>query len=167
MLSYTEILNDNEIKKFVKIARDVWHEYFPSLISIEQIEYMLNKFQSFSAVKKQMVEGYKYYFVYEDKMLVGYVVFAFKDDFLFLSKLYFIKKFRDKGFGRKTLKFLKIIAEKHQKTKIKLTVNKYNESSIQAYKNWGFEIEESKKSDIGSGYFMDDYIMINNFTLSE
>lgn len=159
MLQYIKIKNDKDINKFVELADDVWHEYFPFLLSEEQINYMLQKFQSFDAIKAQQLEGYEYYFIECENETVGYTVFAPEKDYLFLSKLYFVKQFRGQGFGRKTLNWLTDRAKEFGLNKIQLTVNKYNENSIKAYKKWGFRAIESKVFDIGNGYIMDDYIM--------
>lgn len=159
MLEYLKIKNDNDINKFIKLADEIWHEYFPFLLSEEQINYMLEKFQSFNAIKAQQEEGYEYYFMLNEGKIIGYTVFAPKQDYLFLSKLYFLKSFRGKGFGREVLGRLEQIAKNNSLKSIRLTVNKYNENSIIAYKKWGFEIIESKVFDIGNGYVMDDYIM--------
>ena len=40
-----------------------------------------------------------------------------------------------------------------------LTVNKGNELGIRAYKGTGFETIDAVRTDIGSGFVMDDYIM--------
>lgn len=159
MLEFVKVEDDSSVRKFIDIAAKVWHEYFPFLLSEEQIDYMLDKFQSFEAVKKQQNNGYEYYFILKEGEIVGYTVFALENDYLFLSKLYFLKGFRGKGFGCKTLEFLKDKAKMYGVEKIKLTVNKYNENSIKAYQKWGFEIVDSKVFDIGEGYVMDDYIM--------
>ena len=45
------------------VANEVWHEFFPCILSDEQIDYMVDKFQSYDAMKKQMEDGYEYYFV--------------------------------------------------------------------------------------------------------
>ena len=45
-------------------------------------------------------------------------------------------------------------------SKIRLTVNKGNEHAIGVYSHYGFQVEEQVKSDIGSGYVMDDYVMV-------
>lgn len=159
MLKYDIINDDNSINTFCALAAAIWHEYFPFLLSAEQIDYMLAKFQSPEAVKLQQQEGYQYYFIKNDDNIVGYVVFKPEKDCLFLSKLYFIKENRGKGFGRQALAFLIGTAKKQNLNKIQLTVNKYNDNSIAAYKKWGFDIAKSKVFDIGSGYVMDDYIM--------
>ena len=40
-----------------------------------------------------------------------------------------------------------------------LTVNKYNDLGIRAYKGTGFEVVDAVETPIGNGFIMDDYIM--------
>lgn len=162
MINFTKIINDAQLKTFAKIADAVWHEYFGFLLSGEQIDYMVARFQSYEAVKAQIADGYEYYFIEKDGEIVGYTGFCPKIDELFLSKLYILKNFRGSGIGRRALGFIIKKAREYKLLKITLTVNKYNESTIKAYEKWGFENINSVVTDIGSGYVMDDYIMALN-----
>ena len=51
------------------MAADIWRECYASILSGEQIEYMLDVFLSIDALKKQILEGgYEYFFIeYEGK----------------------------------------------------------------------------------------------------
>jgi len=60
MINFTKITTDSQLKTFAKIANDVWHEYFSFLLSAEQIDYMVARFQSYEAVKTQIADGYEY-----------------------------------------------------------------------------------------------------------
>jgi hypothetical protein len=51
------------------------------------------------------------------------------------------------------------IAKEHNKTSIRLTVNKYNNTTIKAYEKWGFSTINDVVTDIGNDFVMDDYIM--------
>ena len=159
MIKFNKITNDAQLKVFAGIADEVWHEYFSFLLSKEQIDYMVARFQSYEAVKAQIADGYEYYFVEKNGEIAGYTGFCPKDDKLFLSKLYILKNFRNCGIGRKTLEFLIEKAHEYKLLKIILTVNKHNEPTIKAYEKWGFKNVDSVVTDIGSGYVMDDYIM--------
>lgn len=44
--------SDEDIQQLAKLANEIWHEYFIDIISFEQIEYMVEKFQSYPALKK-------------------------------------------------------------------------------------------------------------------
>ena len=162
MINFEKITNDKQIKTFAKIADTIWHEYFVFLLSNDQINYMLEKFQSYEALKSQIACGYEYYFLKKCGQIIGYTGFCIKTDEFFLSKLYILKKFRNCGIGRKVLEFIIDKARENECLKITLTVNKYNESTIKAYEKWGFERIDSVVTDIGSGYVMDDYIMALN-----
>ena len=48
---------------------------------------------------------------------------------------------------------------KNGKKAIWLTVNKYNDHTIDVYRHRGFQTVRSQVSDIGNGYVMDDYVM--------
>ena len=63
------------------------------------------------------------------------------------------------GIGEKAFDKIKNIAKEKGYKEIQLTVNKYNENTIKAYKKWGLSVIDSVVTDIGQGYVMDDYIM--------
>jgi RimJ/RimL family protein N-acetyltransferase len=158
-----EIIEANSkdlIKKAVEIAGEVWRQYYPSIISKEQIEYMLEKFQSFDAVSEQIAnENYRYFLMKEGGVFEGFFAIAPKDNSLFLSKIYIKQAKRGLGFAKKSISFIKDIAEKEGFDNIILTVNRGNEPSIKAYLKLGFKISGEVDADIGGGYVMNDYEM--------
>ena len=158
-LSFKEA-DKNELDKLADLASRIWHEFFPIILSDEQIDYMVEKFQSKNAMHSQVEhENYKYYFIIINNEISGYFGISFKDDYLFLSKLYLKKEFRHKGFGSKAFEKIKSIAKENNYKKIVLTVNKYNSNTIKAYLKYGFKNVSSEETDIGNGFIMDDYIM--------
>ena len=149
-------VKENDIKTLAKLTNEIWHEYWPCILSEKQINYMVEKFQSENAIINQMKnENYKYYFINSDNQNVGYVGISPHSDYLFLSKLYIKKEFRHKGIGKAVFEKIKDFGF----DKIQLTVNKYNKNTIDAYLKYGFKIIDSVVSDIGNGFVMDDYIM--------
>lgn len=152
-------VEENEINELAELASEIWHEYWPCILTAEQIDYMVEKFQSKKAIKEQIKnENYTYYFIKVDNEIVGYVGVSDKKDYLFLSKLYIRKEFRHQGLGRLAFNEIKNLGFK----KIRLTVNKYNKNTINAYLKYGFKTIDSVVSDIGCGFVMDDYIMEYN-----
>lgn len=147
----------SDIKELASLASSIWHEYWTCLLSPEQIDYMVKNFQSEKAIKEQIEdENYTYYFIKSDNENAGYFGISDKGDFLFLSKIYIRKEFRHKGIGTKAFDKIKELALGKP---IRLTVNKHNTNSINAYKKWGFKTIDAVVTDIGSGFVMDDYIM--------
>lgn len=160
MFDWTKIETDEQIKELCVLAKEIWNEYSICFISQEQIDYMLEKFQSEAVVKDQIkYQKYQYYFLEEDGENIGYFAVQRQKDNLFLSKIYIKKGFRGKGYGRKAFVNAIIpIAQELELPAITLTVNKYNFASIMAYEKLGFDRIDSKEFDIGNGYVMDDYI---------
>lgn len=151
-----------EINKLADIADSIWHEYFVCIISKEQIDYMVDKFQSAPAIKEQIEKkGYEYYFLEEKGTILGYtgVCEEKETNKLFLSKLYLKKENRGKGYASLALDQLKQLCRERRLDAIWLTVNRFNEHTIAVYKAKGFEIVRTQAADIGNGFIMDDYIM--------
>lgn len=149
----------DEIAELASFASDIWHEAFSELLTIEQIEYMLEKFLSPVAIAASMKDGYEYYYLRDNGKNIGFTAICPKsDNTLFLSKLYLIKEERGKGYLEKTFDFLKGYAKEKGLNSIWLTVNKQNHRAIAGYKKMGMKIIRSEVTDIGSGFVMDDYV---------
>ena len=149
-----------EVKELADLASEIWHEYWPSLLSEEQIDYMVDKFQSENAIVKQLAtENYLYYFLIKDNVKCGYFGISRKKDYLFLSKLYIKKEYRHQGLGKIAFEKIIEIAKKLGYSSIKLTVNKNNKNTISAYLKYRLAIVDKAVTDIGNGFVMDDYIM--------
>jgi len=159
MLNFKKV-EVNEIKILAKLASEIWHEYWTVLLAPEQIDYMVEKFQSEKAIKRQYeIEKYTYYFLELDGRNIGYFGISEKKDYLFLSKLYILKDYRHNGFGGNAFEKIKELAVEKMYNSIQLTVNKHNTNTLKAYDKWGFKIIDSVVTDIGGGFVMDDYIM--------
>ena len=62
-----------EFNQLAELANEIWHEYFVQLLSPEQIDYMVDKFQSLPALERAIhEEGYLYFLLYEEGNLLGY-----------------------------------------------------------------------------------------------
>lgn len=162
-ISFVKVEDDAGIKNVNILAESIWFEYFPSIISVAQIEYMLDKFLSEQAIKEQIAKGEHYYIVKRDRELVGFLAINVTVESnkrkLYLSKLYLEKIYRGCGIASEMIKFIKDFAKEKKCTSIFLHVNKYNSSTINIYNHWGFKKIEDQKRDIGKGYIMDDYVM--------
>lgn len=154
------VCTDSEIKKVEDIATNVWNEHYTPIIEKDQIEYMITKFQSRDAIKKQMkYDGYKYCILNFKGTNVGYLAFKKEGKQLFLSKLYVEKEYRNNGIADLAIKHLMHVCDRDGLEKICLNVNKKNCESIEIYEKMGFVKTSEKVTDIGEGYVMDDYIM--------
>ena len=149
-------LNRQDFPQLAQTADRIWRQSYMTLLGREQIDYMLEMFQSEKAFERQASEGYIYRGVFADGRLVGYTGSRREDSRIFLSKLYLDKEFHGMGVGRKMLE--DVISQFPECTSLYLTVNKHN-PSFEIYRHWGFEVTDAVVTDIGQGYVMGDYIM--------
>ncbi len=154
-----EVKTDDQKRRTAEIADEIWHEYFPIIISNEQIDYMVDRFCSVKAMNENTAnEGYIYYIISRNGQEVGYTAIKpEKDGRLFLSKIYIYKDMRGKGYSRRVMELHKEFCREKGLNAIWLTVNKHNDTAIAAYKKLGFKCIGEGVSDIGSGFVMDDY----------
>lgn len=55
-------------QQIADLANTIWTEHYTPIIGEDQVTYMLDKFQSVVAIKKQILEGSEYYVLtYEEK----------------------------------------------------------------------------------------------------
>jgi diamine N-acetyltransferase len=141
------------------LARIIWHEHYPSIISLGQIDYMLDKFNSVNAIEAQTKEGILFFCITYNEEPIGYTAVKKEDGFLFLRKLYILSNYRGKGIAKTTMQFIEKTAYDFDLKSIRLYVNKYNTNSILAYEKMGFIKIKSMITDIGEGYVMDDFEM--------
>lgn len=142
------------------LAQIIWNEHYAKILSQEQINYMVEKFQSMPAIEAAIKEqNYQYFLLVLGDTPIGYMGVVPEDDALLISKLYLMKPFR--GERRSLLLFNKAeeIAKEMGKNKVRLFVNKHNYVPLRVYLRRGFRIVEEKKTDIGSGFFCDDFLM--------
>lgn len=159
MTEFIKVEKEN-INVLAALAKDIWFEYWHSILTLGQIYYMVNKFQSEMALKEQIGnENYTYYFIVENGQKIGYFGIVPEKDYLLLSKFYISKDYRGKGFGKIAFEKIKEIAKENNFNKIQLTVNKQNFKSHAIYEKWGFKTLHPLVTRIGNGYEMDDYLM--------
>lgn len=154
----------SQIDTLCAIAEKVWHEAFEPILPPGQTDYMIDKFQSDHAVKDQMAhQNYRYYLAKLDGQYAGFVGFAPRyqgEEEMYLSKVYILSDCRHQGVVRRLFDLVEEEAKKEGLSKIRLTVNKHNTHAYEVYQHYGYENVESVKADIGSGYYMDDYVMV-------
>ncbi|MHB9014128.1 MAG: GNAT family N-acetyltransferase [Ignavibacteriaceae bacterium] len=156
---FEEVVNQNQIEIVETLAKEIWTEHYTPIIGKNQVEYMLEKFQSRQAITDQITSGYQYFIIKKEDKSIGYLSIISRVNDLFLSKIYIKSHERGKGFARKAIQFIEDLASGKGLKKITLTVNKNNINSIKAYEKIGFKNLGSIVQDIGGGFLMDDYEM--------
>lgn len=148
-----------DLEYIAELADTIWREHYISIISLEQIEYMLDKYNSVQALEVQMNLGFLFFYITYETIPVGYVGVRRETDFLFLSKLYVLSNYRRKKLGKAAMQHVIDLANAFKLKKVKLNVNRFNTNSILAYEKLGFVKTKPIVTEIGRGFIMDDYEM--------
>ncbi|MBC8570356.1 GNAT family N-acetyltransferase [Zongyangia hominis] len=148
---------EEEIALTARLAKEIWHEHYDALIGVAQVDYMLSHFQSGEAIAAQIETGTVYVLAYWAGEPAGYCAYRPEEEKMFLSKIYVRNELRGRGIGKA---FFDHVEENARgKRSVYLTVNKHNDHSIAVYERVGFAVADQVCTDIGEGFYMDDYIM--------
>lgn len=181
-LSFELVETEPQIAELAAMADEIWHEYWPAIIGEDQTDYMVEQFQSVSAIKRDRSDhNYRYWIIREqDGHAVGYTGGAAQDvnaavhdasqqqshvvdarwpRRFFISKIYLYAHERGKHYASRVIEFYEDLCRDEGLSALYLTVNRDNELGVRAYKGRGFEVVECVDTPIGQGFVMTDYIM--------
>ena len=155
-------LREADIAPVCALAREIWRQHYPGIITVRQIEYMLEQRYSADVIRSQLRSGE----VWWDKLEVGGQLCGFANyergsaaHSMKLDKLYVHQLVRGKGYGAALIAHVADVARQQGMKELYLQVNKHNYGSVAAYLRAGFVIAQAVKADIGNGFFMDDFVM--------
>ena len=151
--------SETDIPLIRELTFEVWPQTYASILSKEQIEYMLEMMYSEKSLQQQMATGCVFLIVYEDKNPVGFASFQHQNNGQYkLHKIYVLPSQQGKGTGRFLLEFILQRLKNQNARSLQLQVNRYNKAR-KFYERLGFKVIEEADFDIGNGYFMNDYVM--------
>ena len=154
------VKTDKDIMDVATLANEIWHQHFVPIIGLDQVEYMVEKFQSYPAISNQIKnDGYEYFKIHINNTFAGYTGVHAENDSLFLSKLYIKQACRGNRLASHALNYLIGICKERSLQRIWLTCNKYNANTLAVYDHLGFKVTDEQVADIGNGFVMDDYIL--------
>ena len=152
-----------DIPLIYSLAEETWNEHYISIVSQEQINYMLQLMYSTTALEKQMNNGHEFTFAYVDNKPAGYISINHeKNGEYFLNKFYILKRYRNHKIGEKLLKYREDKLASDLKI-MRLFVYRENFKSINFYFKTGFIIEKIIDQPIGENFYMNDFIMIKKY----
>jgi GNAT superfamily N-acetyltransferase len=159
MVTLHEVGSDAERVGVVELARRIWFEHYPAIISWAQIHYMLERGYRPDIIAAEQGSGIQWHTARVDGELAGFVAFGPAGDDLKIHKLYVLRSLRKAGVGRALMKVVERAAIDGGCMGLVLTVNKFNLASIRAYLALGFSFAARVCAPIGYGFVMDDYVM--------
>ena len=154
------IADTKDITLIRKLTFLIWPQTYASVLSQEQIDFMLEMMYSETSLTKQMNEdGCRFIIVYEDKEPVGFASYSETAHKKWkLHKIYILQTQQGKGTGRFLIDYIINEIKNQGGESIQLQVNRYNKAK-EFYEKLGFIVIEEADLEIGNGYFMNDFIM--------
>lgn len=153
-----------DIPLIQELSSEIWHQVYPTVISVDQINFMLDTMYSSVSLDKQIRQlGHRFIILESEETGVGFASFSNKNPSepkrYRLQKLYLKPELHGRGLGKKMVRHICHEVVELGGTELELNVNKKN-PSILFYEHLGFYLEKEVIIDIGNGFVMDDYIMV-------
>jgi diamine N-acetyltransferase len=151
----------DDINTIGYLAQQIWPTAYGSIITMDQITYMLNLFYTPASLTNQ-IQNQKHQFILAERSgePVGFASFGRVGDsgVYQLHKLYVLTATQGKGVGKALLDFVTVQLSEASATHLVLNVNRLN-PALKFYEKTGFSKVKDHITDIGNGYIMDDYQM--------
>lgn len=155
------LLRLEEAEALVDLAGLIWRRHYPGIITQGQIEYMLASRYKPGLVRQLLARGDLWLAARAGGVLVGFAHgHPLAEGDYKLDKLYVHPDWQRHGIGGRLIAEVARHARAHHCTRLALRVNRQNHAAIQAYLKQGFQVADLVVEDIGSGYYMDDYVMV-------
>jgi ribosomal protein S18 acetylase RimI-like enzyme len=149
-----------------ELAELIWPATYRSILSEAQILYMMAWLYSQEALKGQMEnDSHTFLLASLDRKPVGFASFSrLTEERAKLHKLYILPDIQGSGIGKKLVEEVIENALDRQFDSLELNVNR-NNPAIRFYVKLGFHIIDEVDIAIGSGFYMNDYIMLKDLML--
>jgi len=150
----------NDIELIRELTFKVWPQTYSSIISKEQIDYMLEMMYSNKSLALQMAEGSQFIIVQDTKKPVGFASYKpVAINIYKLDKIYILQTQQGKGIGKFVIDYILQQIKDRGAESLQLQVNRNNINAKSFYEKIGFRIIQEADFDIGNSYFMNDYVM--------
>lgn len=144
------------------LAREIWHEHYPGIIGVDQIEYMLATGYSAQTMAAEQSAGTRFVLARIDNADVGFASVSpdcTDSTSAWLDKLYVKQTHRGGGVGQRLLAWAADTGRALHARSLCLRVNRDNTGAVAIYRKAGFTVLREHVKPIGRGFVMDDYIM--------
>ena len=151
-----------DFKIIQEIAYKSWPATYGSILSKEQIDYMLNLFYSEETLLENLnKKGHHFILVYEDNNCIGFASYEhnYSDkNVTRLHKIYLLPEAQEKGAGKLLIDSVEELAKENDSIAISLNVNKFNKA-LSFYQKICFKVVDEEVIELDFGYLMEDYKM--------
>lgn len=153
------VASDAELPLISQLAGRIWRAHYPSILSREQIEYMLGWMYDVAQLRKDVARGVVYELVLDGPRPIGFCGYEPAGRELKLHKLYLEVTEHGRGIGSLALRHVEDEARRRGLPLVVLGVNRFNTKALRVYERNGYKVRQELKTDIGGGFVMDDFIL--------
>lgn len=159
--------SNSDLATINEMAEVVFRQTYRTILSPDQMDYMMEWMYSLPDLEKQVAQGHTYYIAWDGQEPQGYLsvrkdsVDSDGTEVWHLEKIYVMPSAQGTGLGYKLLETAKQHVRDNKsslKARIELNVNR-NNPAVGFYKHQGLTILRQGDFPIGNGYYMNDYIM--------
>jgi diamine N-acetyltransferase len=149
-----------DIPMIRELNLQIWPQTYASILSKDQIAYMLEMMFAPEVLQRQMEEpGHRFILCYDNDQPVAFASFSPASEGAYkLHKIYVLPNQHGKGIGRYMINYISNELRKLHAPALYLNVNRYNPAKS-FYEKLGFTVDHEEDIHIGNGYFMNDYIL--------
>lgn len=152
---------EQDIALLQRLAEESWWPTYSTLISKEQIEYMLQALYSTDVLSRLMrTSEQEFLILYEGLEPCAFAAYSFverEEASVKINKLYVVPSAHKKGYGKILLNEVMRKVRSHNVRFIELKVNRSNPARY-FYERMGFAVLREEDVEIGT-YWMNDYVM--------
>ncbi|MFM2367816.1 MAG: hypothetical protein RL619_112 [Bacteroidota bacterium] len=154
-----------DLNTIQEIAYKSWPDTYGTILSQEQIDYMLDLWYTSDVLIDNMTNKAHFFLLaFDGTVCLGFA--SYEHNYLNknvtrLHKIYLLPEAQGKGAGKLLIGTIENLAKENNSVAISLNVNKFNKA-FTFYQKLGFEIVDEYDTEIGNGYLMEDYIMQKN-----
>lgn len=162
MVTFKNATN-GDIEIIRRIAFAVWPVAYEKILSKEQLDYMLDKMYSTKSLSENMTEN-EFVLAVGEGEVIGFASFgphADNKNVYHLNKIYILPSQQNKNCGRLMIDHVIETIKSRGATSLQLNVNRQNPAQ-HFYKKLEFSVIKKEDIDIGSGFFMNDFVMEKN-----
>jgi ribosomal protein S18 acetylase RimI-like enzyme len=155
-----ETAGNDQIPVIINIAENTWWRVYESILSSDQIRYMLDTIYAPSNLSSQIESGAQTYLILrDDGEPVGFASYSSTDQAGVgrIHKLYVLPEVHKKGCGRKLVEEVATRLRALDMEAVELNVNRFNPAKG-FYERLGFQVMREEDVPVGP-YWMNDYVM--------
>lgn len=154
------VASKDDLWQVRELAQLIFPVTYEKIVTEGQVDYMMELFYTPEALRTQQEAGQVFLIIYDEGIVSGFASYTplNTDGDFKLNKIYLDYRKQGKGLGKFLMYDVISRIKNAGGQNLRLNVNRHNKA-VGFYRNLGFIVVKEELLDIGSGHFMDDFVM--------